>query len=406
MRVMHISSLYLPDQVGGAEVLVAALAAELVAAGDEVAVACLSRQAQEARTEDGVEVYRLGHGQPFFVLDWGEKSRLQRIAYKVSTQAGVGLGRLREAVSAFQPDVVNTHALSELSPRIWPMVAGLGVPVVHTLHDFSGLCTNGAMFKDGGPCARQHAKCRAYGALHGFESRSVDAVVGVGRDILDRHIAAGHFRHLDAARRKVIWNPIEPPAPRPPRSREDGERVFGFLGRIEPSKGVDLLLEACRRLPPSGWRLRIAGRAVDGDAPYRAQAAGLPVEFLGYTDRDAFFEGIDCLVAPPLWPEAFGRTVAEAYLRGVPVIGADIAGVAEQVGAVDPRQLFRPGDPTSLAMLMQAFIDNPERGRLNPDQVSVFAKRVEPKNIAAQYRALYVELLAEQGALGGIARGA
>lgn len=63
-----------------------------------------------------------------------------------------------------------------------------------------------------------------------------------------------------------------------------------------------------------------------------SKTAGLPVEFPGYVEANNFFAGIDCLIVPPLWPEAFGRTVAEAILRGVPVIGANLAGVAEQIG--------------------------------------------------------------------------
>ena len=59
---------------------------------------------------------------------------------------------------------------------------------------------------------------------------------------------------------------------------------------------------------------------------------------------DSFFEDIDCLIVPPLWPEAFGRTVSESYLRGVPVLGSKLAGVAEQIGDDQEDWLFQPGN--------------------------------------------------------------
>ena len=52
-----------------------------------------------------------------------------------------------------------------------------------------------------------------------------------------------------------------------------------------------------------------------------ALAQGLPVEYVGFVERDDFFDRIDCLIVPSVWPEAFGRTVTESYMRGVPVIG-------------------------------------------------------------------------------------
>ena len=77
-------------------------------------------------------------------------------------------------------------------------------------------------------------------------------------------------------------------------------RTTAYLGRIEAAKGFDTLLEACRSLPRAGWSLSVAGRAVDGLDRYRARAEGLPATFLGYAERDAFLDGIDCLVVPPI----------------------------------------------------------------------------------------------------------
>ncbi|TXM87543.1 glycosyltransferase family 4 protein, partial [Methylobacterium sp. WL122] len=167
MRILHITSLFQPEQVGGAELMVETLVRMQAGLGAQVGVACLSRRAQPPERSDAATIYRLGHGTPFHVLDWAEHGRLDRLRYKLAVQwDGRTLAAMEAAVRDFSPDVVNTHSLSELTPRIWPMLRRLGVPVVHTLHDFTSLCSNGAMVRDGRACQRQHAKCRAYALLH------------------------------------------------------------------------------------------------------------------------------------------------------------------------------------------------------------------------------------------------
>lgn len=399
MRILHITSLYQPEQIGGAELMVEALVRMQVGLGAQVGVACLSRSPEPRDSSDGSTVYRVGHGTPFHILDWSEHGRLDRLRYKLAAQwDGRTLAAMEAAVRDFSPDVVNTHSMSELTPRIWPMLRRLGVPVVHTLHDFTSLCTNGAMVRHGRACAGQHAKCRAYAMLHRFCQRPVDAVVGVGADILARHLAAGFFRDVPADLRRVIWNPIEAGPPPGPRAAPSDAITFGYMGRIEPSKGVDVLLEACRRLGPTGWRLRIAGRAVDGLDRYAALAAGLPVTFDGFVASARFLDGIDCLVVPPVWPEAFGRTVAEAYARLVPVIGTAIGGIAEQVGAGDPGWLVPPGDAAALAAAMARIVADPGRLASGLGNAVAVIAGTRPQAVAASYLDLYRTLVAREPA--------
>lgn len=395
MRILHLSSLYPPEQVGGAELMVASLAQKQAAHGHAVAVACASREAEPVCLREGVTVYRTGHGTPFHISDWPNRGRLDRMRYKLAVQWDRAvLDGLAQAVRDFRPDVVNTHSLSELPPALWPTIRRLGVPVVHTLHDFTSLCTNGAMTRHGKACAGQHLKCRAYSLPHRICQRSVDAVVGVGRDILERHVAAGLFGGVPPDLRRVIWNPIaEAGSPVPARSVPSGIVTFGYLGRIEPSKGIDVLLQACRALPPSGWRLVVAGRAADGIERYEALAAGLPVEFVGFAESARFLDRIDCLVVPPVWPEAFGRTVAEAYARDVPVLGTAIGGIAEQIGTQSSDWLVPPGDTQALAQAMARLIADPARLRGGLANAAAVRAGVAPESVAARYQDLYAAVI-------------
>ncbi|MCJ2087748.1 glycosyltransferase family 4 protein [Methylobacterium sp. E-005] len=389
MRILHLSSLYPPEQVGGAELMVETLARTQADQGHAVAVACAARDEAGPAQQDGVTVYRTGYGTPFHILDWPQHGRLDRLRYKLATQWNPKtVARMAASVRDFAPDVVNTHSLSELPPALWPMLARHGVPVVHTLHDFTSLCTNGAMARNGKACTGQHLKCRLYAEPHRRCQRAVSAVAAVGTDLLDRHLAAGFFGAVPSALRRVIWNPIPTGAPITRRKRTPHEPVrFGFLGRIETSKGADILFAACRALPSHGWSLAVAGRAVDGLDRYRAATEGLPVTFPGFVARDAFLDGIDCLVVPPIWPEPFGRTVAEAYARGVPVIGTAIGGIGEQIGPGP--WLVPPGDEAALAGAMARIVAEPGRLAEGLARAQAIRAGTDPAAVADAYLDLY-----------------
>src|SRR6478735_5856212 len=86
MRILHLSSLYPPEQVGGAELMVETLARTQVGLGHAVAVACASRTVDKPVLQDGVTVYRTGYGTPFHILDWPQRGRLDRLRYKLASQ--------------------------------------------------------------------------------------------------------------------------------------------------------------------------------------------------------------------------------------------------------------------------------------------------------------------------------
>jgi len=57
----------------------------------------------------------------------------------------------------------------------------------------------------------------------------------------------------------------------------------------------------------------------------------------------------DAVVVPSIWWENAPLVVREAAVAGVPVIGADLGGLAESLRAVPGNIAFRRGDPVALA---------------------------------------------------------
>ena len=332
MRILHVSSLYPPGVVGGAEKVVSMLARAQAAQGRTVGVVHLTRDGGDHRLQGEVHVSPLKSRNLLWIEDVQAHARSVTTANKLLQQVNVwAAADIAREIADFEPDVVHTHSMVELPPLVWRAARRAGAAVVHTLHDYDLLCSRATLFRHGRPCARLHPACAALKAWKGLFAHDIDAVVAVSQPVLDTHLAHGLFGDLPSSRRRVIWNGVaRGPAEPAPRT---GTFTFGFLGRLVPEKGLGVLLDACRRLPPDGWRLRVAGQAPLGSEGFEAQAGSLPVEFLGFTDPAAFLASVDVLVAPSIWAEPFGLTIVEAFTAGAGVIGSDRGAIGELAGA-------------------------------------------------------------------------
>lgn len=124
-----------------------------------------------------------------------------------------------------------------------------------------------------------------------------------------------------------------------------GEMVVLFVGRIEPLKGVDVLLEAVGTMEGrEGVEVIIVGEQAEGDEGEEGlrrladeYGIGRQVSFRGpvaQTDLPAYYSAADVCVMPSRY-ETFGLVILESLACGTPVI-ATREGCAEEV--------IRPGE--------------------------------------------------------------
>ena len=147
------------------------------------------------------------------------------------------------------------------------------------------------------------------------------------------------------------------------------EFVFGYIGTHTPAKGIHHLLEAFAQVQGEPI-LRIWGRPRE---PYtsslRRIAASLPndaghrVQWLDEYCNERIvqevFNRVDAIVVPSIWEENSPLVIHEAQQARVPVITADVGGMAEYVRDEVNGLLFRHRDPRSLAHQMQRLVDEP-----------------------------------------------
>ncbi len=151
--------------------------------------------------------------------------------------------------------------------------------------------------------------------------------------------------------------------------------ALGFLARLCPLKGLDLLVDAYLEIMKRGnhpeLELRIAGGMTDDDAPYveeqkeKIRAAGLDGQttFLPNVDRDgklAFLRDLTLFSVPSRYPEAFGLYVVEALAAGVPVVLPHAGAFPEIIEATDGGLLYQSGKISALPDALENLLSRPE----------------------------------------------
>ena len=395
MRLTFLNTLYPPYGAAGAETTLRLLAAQMMGRGHDCNVVTLTpgRRA-ETREIDGIPV----HYVPLANVFWphgASKTLPWRVAFQtIEAYNPVMKRRLTRLLRRLTPDVVNFHNLQGFSASAWTAAQGLGIPVVQTLHDYYTACPRSAMWRPGqGNCASLCAECRVFSRPRRALSGVPDAVTCVSNRVFDRLTAAGAFPRAAAGQQPIriirgnnaadALPDVAPPVPGTPLR-------LGFMGRLDPSKGLENLIDAVRRLPEGAAFLSIAGTGrPDYTAALHDRAAGAAgIRFIGHAAPPEFFPSIDLLVIPSIWEDPFPRVFHEALAYGVPSLATPLGGLSEAVEHGRNGFLIAGTDAEALFASLSALIGT------SWDRGVVFAEcrkaavNFAPSRITAEYEAV------------------
>ncbi len=161
-----------------------------------------------------------------------------------------------------------------------------------------------------------------------------------------------------------------------------------FLGRDEPRKGLDFLLEAwpgVRQAHPDA-ELLVMG-ANRGSGPKG-------VKFLGRVDgleKRRSLASSAVFVAPNTGGESFGLVVAEGMAAGCAVVASDLEAFAAVLG--DAGILTRVGDALALRDAISDLLADPARARELGKSARDRARHFDWSKVVGQYRDAYASAL-------------
>lgn len=284
------------------------------------------------------------------------------------------VGRVRTALREFRPEVVQTHsykatALAWLLRRTGERFGWVG-------------CFHGA--------TTENVAVRGYHRLDLRLLRGADRVVIMSET---QRAALGPA----GAGAVVIHNAVLPPPATPERSAGP-EATFGYVGRLSPEKGCDVLLEAVAELRRTGmsepWSVVIAGDGPERAAlEARAGALGLGqrVRFLGQVaDPWTVYRRVACVVLPSR-SEGLPNVLLEAIAADRAVVATTVGAVPAVIGPGAAAVLVAPGDAVALAGAMREALERGRSREASEARAAIAAEYSLARRVAA-HLALYESL--------------
>jgi glycosyltransferase involved in cell wall biosynthesis len=219
--------------------------------------------------------------------------------------------------------------------------------------------------------------------------RGVRSVLHV-HDIVDR--VPRHWAQADVvlADSQAVADRLDPPPADAPWAKENGHAgpVVGFVGRIEPRKGVlDLIAAApaIRAGSPGAEVVIVGDDPWDAFPDYLAQvrAARDVLHVPWHENAPGLMRHLDVLVVPS-HQEPFGTVISEAMAVGTPVVATRVGGLAEVVEDGVTGLLVEPGEPDALAAAVLEVLGRRDAMSAAARQAArrfgadAYADRVEP----------------------------
>src|SRR6478736_3669516 len=250
----------------------------------------------------------------------------------------VAVARLTALARRLHADVVHSNSLHTWYG--WAAARALGLP--HVVHAREIVVQSGAALRV------ERALCRHFATRVIAVSYAVAAQLDPANVVvLEEYLDPNEF---SPARAGAFRNRVAVP---------DDVPLIGAVARLDPLKGLDVLLDAyaIARATRPELHLVVVGSPVLAQDAYadalRARMAAVPGALLleSRDDIPEVMADLDVLAFPSVEPESYGLVLVEALASGTPVVATDQGGPPEIVARATPgtATVVPPGDADALA---------------------------------------------------------
>lgn len=412
MRIMNITDGYPPDR-GGREFAISALTTLRASQGHEVTVLTVSHpERPTVEWRGGVRVVRRPMAlQKLPVYDTNH-------AFHPTAPDPLFQKAVRDAIQTFEPEIIHVHDWS-LYSAIGPATAA-GIPVVASVHDYGHLCAKKTlMLADGSLCSGPSwSKCLPCSASHYGVVRGLPLATGllssqrknlrvahwlpISQHVATQGIAMGYpSGPMTVIPSFVDDRDLPTRRPKRPGFAPSGPYLM-FAGQLTAHKGVDVLIEAYRRvreqLAADGVRapaLLLVGLTLQGSVDTDGEGIQV-VTNLDHAEVMAGWAHATIGIAPSAWAEPFGKVAVEAGLMGVPVVASASGGFLDSVINGHTGLLVEPRSPSALADALLDLLRNPARARAMGKRAATYSRRYLLSNVAVDLMGVMEGVLAER----------
>jgi glycosyltransferase involved in cell wall biosynthesis len=427
MHVVQLTDFYRPV-IGGLERHVETLSRELMRLGHTGAVVTLQTgNLPPEETLDGVRVIRIRGWSTSMAALHTDAAR----PFHPTVPDPGAMAALRRVIRRERPDVVLSHSWVQYS--YFPQYhARRGPAHVVTLHDYGLACAkktlqyaarqvaSGANDLSGLPAASLSRPCSGpamakcltcvpeqYGVLKGAVITTGLRASRVLHGRADRYIAvsaavADGSRHVLPSHSEIVIIPTMVPNGLPALARstlrpeflppKDGYLMF--VGALGPHKGIDVLLEARRRMHNRPPLVLIGTPRADTprvDDPSVVIARNVPS-----AQVMASWARASLAIVPSVWNEPMGQVAVEAMLAGRAVVASDVGGLPDVVQHGITGLTVPPSDPAALAKALDSLLDDPEERRRMGEAGRLYARQFEAAAVTPRVVELLEDVMARR----------
>jgi glycosyltransferase involved in cell wall biosynthesis len=380
LKVIQVPFCFAPDPIGGTEVYVASIAQDLKNLGVNVVIAAPGVSNCEYAS-DALRVRRFAVG--------GAVDLIQLYG----SGDGLAAAEFTKILDDEAPDLVHLHALTPaVSLKLVRSIKKRHIPVVFTFHTPTVTCQRGTLMRwgseicDGALDAPRCAACALHGAglprrlavqigklppdvgrwlgrrhLHGglWTALRMSDLVGIRhatfRELaieVDRFVAVCDWvrdvllvnnvptNKISVSRQGINWSRESVDEVRATVRERTSETSIVFVGRLDWTKGLHVLIDALRSSPESNIKLDVFGIVQSpANAAYRQKVLRLAHNDPRITFREPIssrdvvptMRHYDFVAVPSQWLETGPLVVLEAFAAGTPVIAEKHGGMAEIV---------------------------------------------------------------------------
>jgi len=369
MKIVHVAHGFPPMGIGGSECYVQKITEGLRDRGHDLFVYAGTAQWMEkftvtSKKMQGFEL-TLVHRNDLYFDRWDK-------VYNPLVEEN-----FRSFLKSRKPDVVHLHQWLRMTSNLCSIAAGMGIPVIVTLHDHFVSCPRLFRVKDDGFVCKEELSPRRCSicsdrwlfqndmeikaALESFKADFLNELQIASR-VLAPSLAHAEFMRdhagLDAINIEVAplgsLNELKPA----PTSKPGEKLRIVFFSSLYLYKGPKLLIEAYLKMKHQDKaELHIFGNEPlpDFADELKALAAGKDIYFHGaYKPNDLEKVKMDLIVIPTLAPETYSFILDEAAWLDRPVLASNIGAIPER--ARGSAMLFRAGDVDDLAESMDKLV--------------------------------------------------
>jgi glycosyltransferase involved in cell wall biosynthesis len=365
MRILTVIPTWPPYTYGGGEVSALNLCHWLRDRGHELATLTTApTPAEEVRNQlvDGVRLWRMYLHRSYTFWNHTKASKWQKLVWHSKDHLSVENRKVMSVVlDKVKPDLVLLHVISGIGYNALYEVAKRDVPAIYFMHDLNLVCLRGGIFKHGRECRSQCWSCRASSRVRQGALLSIRRLKVVSPSKANLDLGTKFFRQLGTLGEVALNANIYPQ----PQERKSLSSVIRFLyvGRIEPTKGVSVLLEVLDELSRDfQFTLTIAGTGGQESELRAAYGSRSWCSFLGFVPLQRVSNLMvthDALCVPSVWPENSPGTVIHALSQGLPVIASNKGGIPELVRDGRNGRLVAAGNHTAWVAAIREILSRP-----------------------------------------------